>query len=188
MTNRTKYSLEIVAGSAALITILAFLTGHAKLSELLPKRDVWYAAALTNDSDDTVGFSVFHADRNIWGLRALAPHARFTFTELNHPIHVMIQGDMIIRTESDGEHVQHTYRGKECYVLHATTFNHAPSEEEGRVLESNRFTWIIGGGAINGPDGKGLPTFIPNGVERQLSIFEDPDMPIWAPKGYLKHD
>ena len=183
----TKHFIEGLAALAAIAAVVPFITGHATLSDFLPHSqpvDVWYSAALLNDSDESVAFAEFHSANAHWGLMSIKPHTLFTFTEKNHPIHVMIQGTMIIYTKPE-EHVGHTYNGKECYVLDGATFTHEPTEAEKRKLPPNHFNWIIGGGTIDGSNGKGLKRFIPEDADYQLSTFEDPDIQILVPPDFV---
>lgn len=194
-TGKIKHVYEGIAALAALIAIVAFITGRAKLTELIfdtKPTDVWHVASLANKTDHPMTFSVFRPDESAWGLVSIKPQSVRTFSAKNHTIDVMVNGEMIIYREPV-ERVTHTYDGLECYVLEGPTFTHKPSEAELRSAPPNQFSEMLGGHrlalsngkviyfGIVGPTSGGLKTFVPDGLPgKQLSTFEDPDTLIWT--------
>lgn len=188
-----KHILEGIAAAAAIVALIAFITGRQKLSELFWTKnpDVWYAASLANQTNYPVCFSVYHPEHNIWALVSINPHSTKSFVIKNHTVDVSVNGDMIFEREPR-ERLTHTYDGPEAYVLEGPTFDHEPSDTEKSTAPANQFKEMIGGHRVLvsrnviyfgliGPTEGGLKTYIPDApTGKVLSVCEDPDTLIWS--------
>lgn len=159
-----------------------------------PIPETWQVASLVNKTDRNVSFSVFHPETNIWGITSVKSQSVKVFVAKNHPINLMVLGQSIYLKQPT-KRFTHTYKGKECYILEGTIFNHPPSESEQLGVKPNQFLEMISGNplpfgnaktiyfGILGPTGSGLKTFIPEDFaisDKLLSVTEDPDAEVWV--------
>lgn len=105
--------------------------------------DFWSAAALQNDTDVPMCFSVWRDQTNEWRIFVLQPSQTKAFTAHFEPIFIKIRGE-IIAYDDDPDNLVATNDNEDIFELDFETFEREPNATELRQLSPNMFKKIMG--------------------------------------------